>query len=196
MDGTSHDQRLDKRGKQFFSRAGFPPAAGLSVYLDVFGQAVARLAAAARPTTPVRMPETVFIFLSFLSPAEEGAGGCAVGGRRMGNSAAPQEAAGRRPRSSLPPSSRSMVPLTERAAAPPQNGALASCSVSALTDSVALEWQRVTANSRNGHLEEPLHQLRSRKNLRSVTKRRHIITSKWLKMQECLLKKGFYRCND
>ena len=81
MDGTSHDQRLDKRGKQFFSRAGFPPA-DLSVYLDVFGQAVARLAAAARPTpAPVRMPETVFIFLSFLSPAEEGAGGCAVGRR-------------------------------------------------------------------------------------------------------------------
>ena len=113
-DGTSHDQRLDKRGKQFFSRAGFPPA-DLSVYLDVFGQAVARLAAAARPT-PVRMPETVFIFLSFLSPAEEGAGGCAVGGRRMGNSAASREAAGRRPRSSLPPSSRSLdgplLPLT------------------------------------------------------------------------------------
>ena len=151
-DGTSHDQRLDKRGKQFFSRAGFPPA-DLSVYLDVFGQAVARLAAAARPT-PVRMPETVFIFLSFLSPAEEGAGGCAVGGRRMGNSAAPREAAGRRPRSSLPPSSRSLDGPLDRASCSAATKRCSGLSVSALTDSVALEWQRATANSRNGHLEE------------------------------------------
>ena len=189
------------KGENSFSRGlGSRPPACLSTWTWMYlGRLLhASLQPPARRPTPVRMPETVFIFLSFLSPAEEGAradarsadDGWAIAPRRRR-----RPAAGRAPPCRLH-LARSMVPLTERAAAPPQNGALASCSVSALTDSVALEWQRVTANSRNGHLEEPLHQLRSRKNLRSVTKRRHIITSKWLKMQECFLKKGFYRCND
>ena len=48
LDVTRPATRL--KGKTVFSRGlGSRPPAGLSVYLDVFGQAVARLAAAARP---------------------------------------------------------------------------------------------------------------------------------------------------
>ena len=59
------DGGLDKSERTVFSWVGFPLAV-VSVYLDVFGQAVARIAAAAR----ARVPQTVFIFLSVLSPAK------------------------------------------------------------------------------------------------------------------------------
>ena len=57
------DGGLDKSERTVFSWVWFPLAV-VSVYLDVFGQAVARIAAAAR------VPQTVFIFLSVLRPAK------------------------------------------------------------------------------------------------------------------------------
>ena len=147
------DGGLDKSERTVSSWVGFPLAV-VSVYLDVFGQAVARIAAAARARP--RAADCFYFPLRFEPREGEGEGTDDGRGRgradarpmdgRMDDGAAPQEAAGR-PRSSL---------SLDRAAALPKNGALASLTV-------AFGRQRAMANSRNGHSEEPLlHQLRLR----------------------------------
>ena len=88
------DEGLDKSERTVFSWVGFPVAV-VSVYLDVFGQAVARIAAAAR----LRAADCFYFPLRF-EPREGTDDGRGRANERpmdgrMDDGAAPQEADGR-----------------------------------------------------------------------------------------------------
>ena len=142
MDGTSHDQRLDKRGKQFFSRAGFPaelPARRLICLPGCIWAGCCTPRCSRPPDARARPHAGDCFYFPLLFESRGGRRG-RMRGRSADDGWAIAPRRGRQPGAGRAPPcrlhlARSMVPLTERAAAPPQNGALASRSRLSLTPS-------------------------------------------------------------